>query len=83
MLRQYRTDDRRAATSRAGRTGLPLDKKTAENTEEKKPESRREKFVLVFLAATILVVTAAWFWLLYSGFWALIEWVSEVITAHG
>jgi hypothetical protein len=53
-----------------------------ESTEEKKP-GRREKIFLLLLGGTALSVTAAWCWVLFSGFWALIEWVSGVITAHG
>ena len=53
-----------------------------EKTEEKKRGSR-ETIFLVLLGGTALSVTAAWVWLLASGFWAFIEWVSGVITAHG
>ena len=80
------TSDRlsRAATSCTGRTRLALKKKsTVENVEEQKPGRGREITILVFFAGTILAVTAAWLWLLFSGFWAFFEWVAGIITAHG
>lgn len=69
---------------------LPWKKSTVENTEENLKKStveekrgKRETIFLGLLGGAALSVTAAWCWLLFSGFWALIEWVSGVITAHG